>query len=243
LICEPAFKRELPVIGVSGGKLSYSDGNAFLYNKTGDITWKYEGAKHTGVGIVGCTRSATQYMSKVLHKIGLNVGHEYQGPDGSVGYHLAIIRPDGCLHQVRHPLKQISSNIAHSSWGFIGQVIDLPNTKLLGCMQYWLMWNKMCEDFCVWRYQIEQLPEVWDEFLSRIKHEPCELPSVPKDTNSHYKQADFKQYSWDDLFNEDRQIAQDILDTAKRYGYDTPEMDKVECQNLREPEKAEVASV
>jgi hypothetical protein len=165
-------------------------------------------------------------------------------PDGSVGYHLAIIRPKNCLHQVRHPLKQISSNIVHKQWGFIDQVIDLPNKKLLGCMQYWLIWNQMCEDFCVWRYQIEQLPEVWDEFCERIGHEKCELPDIPTNINSaHRNHGDFYQYTWDDLFNEDKDLAQEIVEMAKRYGYDVPEMDKTECQNLGELETAQVASV
>jgi hypothetical protein len=123
-------------------------------------------------------------------------------------------------------------------------VIDLPNKKLLGCMQYWLIWNQMCEDFCVWRYQIEQLPEVWDEFCERIGHEKCELPDIPTNINSaHRNHGDFYQYTWDDLFNEDKDLAQEIVEMAKRYGYDVPEMDKTECQNLGELETAQVASV
>jgi hypothetical protein len=237
------LKKKIPVFGRSDGKLKYSDKKAALYADDGKITWSYNGANNTGVCVVGCTRSGTQYISKILHNIGLNVGHEYQGPDGSVGYHLAIIRPDNCLHQVRNPLKQISSNVAHGSWGFIDQVIDLPNLGLLGCMQYWLMWNEICEDFCVWRYQIESLPEVWDEFLERIGHRPCELPDVPTDTNTQRKNGDFKQYTWQDLFAEDKGLTEKIVKMAKKYGYDVPEIDKAEYQNLGELETAQVASV
>jgi hypothetical protein len=234
------YRKDIPVIVRCGSKLKHGNGNAFLYNKTGDLTWRYEGKKHNGIGITGCTRSGTQYMTRVLHKLGLNVGHENMAPDGSVGYHLAIIRPKNCLHQVRHPLKQIASNITHNSWGFIDQVLDLPDKKLLGCMQYWLMWNQMCEDFCVWRYQIERLPDVWDEFLGRIGHNSCPLPEVP--TNTNKSKNLIHRLTWADLFNKDRQLAEEIRDMAVRYGY-SPEADKEESMNLGERETAQVASV
>jgi len=226
-------------INIKHEKLRYGDGNAFLLNQTGDVTWKYQ--NHNGIGIAACSRSATMYMVHLLWKLGLNVAHEQQGADGSVGYHLAVIKPDNCLHQVRHPLKQISSNVAHRSWGFADQVMDLPDFGLLSCMRYWLTWNEMCEEFCVWRYQIENLPNIWDEFLERIGKTPCPLPDVPINTNTQDKYGKFKQYTWADLFNEDRQLAEAIQDKAVQYGYDTPEMDKVEYQNLRELETAEVA--
>jgi hypothetical protein len=245
---DPKWRRDLPVYVRSNGfllgdkrELHYKDGDACLVDKDNNSIWKYCGKKHKGVGVVACIRSGTQYISRVMHKIGLNVGHERQAPDGSVGYHLMVIRPDNCFHQVRHPLKQISSNVAHNSWGFCDLIIDLPNAGLLGCMKYWYEWNLLCEEFCVWRYRIEEFPEVWDEFLERIGHEPCELPDTPTDTNK--QPGEFKQYTWDDLFNEDKGLAEDIVKMAKRYGYDVPEMDKAKYQNLGELETAQVAPV
>ena len=232
---------DIPVYIHKSGKLQYGDGDAVLLDQTGNITWRYCGKKHNGVAIASCIRSGSQYTTKVLHKIGLNVGHEYQAPDGSVGYHLVVIRPKNCLHQVRHPLGQIASNMSHHSWGFCDQVIDLSNYSLLGCMQYWLKWNQLCEEFCVWRYQIEQFPIVWNEFLDRIGHEHCILPDVPTDTNK--SKEPIHKLTWDNLFAEDRELAQEILDKANEYGYDVPEMDKTEYQNLGELETAQVASV
>ena len=231
---------DIPVYGQMGGKLKYDSNRVIVVNEQDCITWSYKGKNHHGIGIAACARSATVYMTYLLRKLGYDVGHEVWGPDGSVGYHLVVVRPDNCLHQVRHPLKQITSMLTHRSWGFCNQVIDLSNRDLLGCMEYWFKWNQICEEFCVWRYQIEQLPDVWDEFLDKIGHSHCPLPDVPTNTNSHT--AD-KQVTWNDLFNEEEALAKDIIGMANRYGYDTPEMDKVKYQNLRELETAEVASV
>ena len=229
---------DLPVFGHSGGKLCYGEGDARLLDKTGNTTWFYHGKKHKGIGIVACARSATMYMVHVLREMGYDIGHEQMGEDGSVGYHLAVIRPDNCFHQVRHPLKQIQSMVAHRSWGFCDQVLDLPNLDLLGCMIYWLKWNKLCEEFCVWRYRIEDLPDVWDEFLGRIGHKPCPLPDVPTDTNKSKNLI--HELTWADLFNENRQLAQEIRDKAEEYGY-SPARDKEDSMNLGERETAQVA--
>ena len=224
-----------------GGTLRYGDDGAYIIDDKKCITWVYKVKDHHGIGIVACARSATTYMTYLLRNLGYNVGHEKWGPDGSVGYHLVVVRPENCFHQVRDPIKQISSMMTHRSWGFCNQVIQLDNRDLKGCMQYWYLWNKLCEEFCVWRYQIEQLPIVWNEFLDRIGHEHCPIPEIPVDTNT--ATINKKSASWDDLFKEDRKLAQDIFNMAQEYGYDTPEMDKVEAQNLRELETAEVVSV
>ena len=234
---------DIPVFGHSGGKLQYGNGDAKLLDKTGNITWSYHGKDHKGIGIVACARSATMYITYLLRAMDYSVGHEQWGPDGSVGYHLVAVRPDNCFHQVRHPLKQIASMWSHRSWGFADQVVDLPDLELYGCMQYWLMWNELCEEFCVWRYQIEQLPTVWDEFLERIGHDSCEMPDVPTTTNTQNKYGNLKKVTWADLFIKDDKLAQKIVDKAVEYGYESPVKDKDFYQNLRELETAEVASV
>jgi hypothetical protein len=221
----------------------YSGDDSIIKTTNADVQWTYRGAKHRGIGIVGCARSGTVYMTNVLRELGYKIGHEVMGEDGSVGYHLAVLKPNNCLHQVRHPIKQINSMFAHKAWGWCDRLIEVPDYGLLGCMQYWLMWNAMCEDFCVWRYQIEQLPEVWDEFLVRIGHNKCELPDLPTNTNTHRRKEDYVGFSWEDLIEKDKDLTVKIMKMAKRYGYDVPEMDKAEYQNLGELETAQVASV
>lgn len=215
---------EIPVYIKTGPKIQIDGDSACIKNKTGDITWQYHGKEHKGIGIVACARSATVYMSKLLTELGYKVGHEEAGEDGSVGYHLVVIKPANCFHQVRHPLKQIASMYAHQSWGFMLDVIDLPNKGLGGCMKYWLEWNKLCEQFCVWRYKIEDLPLVWDEFCERIGHEKCDIPEISKDINSSSKKTygernRYEELTWDDLFEENVELAQEIFDKAEKYGY------------------------
>ena len=226
------MRRVLPVYGLSIGDLKVQGGNVRVKNENGDIAWAYSIKQHGKIGIAACARSATVYMTEVLRRLGYNVGHEMHGDDGSVGYHLAVVRPDGCFHQVRDPLKQISSMVAHKSWGFCQQATEITGFGLYSCMRYWLKWNKMCEEFCVWRYRIEQLPEIWDEFLERLGHEKCEMPDIPTNTNSHKEK--YIDYTWDDLFNEDRQLAQDIYNKAVEYGYSVPDMDKTEDRQVLE---------
>ncbi len=214
----------VPVYIKTGPKLTVDGSDICIKNRQGETTWSYSGKEHKGIGIAACARSGTIYMAEVLKKLGYNIGHEQMGDDGSVGYHLAVIKPDNCFHQTRHPLKQISSMLVHQSWGFMNDVIDIRGHGLLGCMEYWLKWNQLCEDFCVWQYRIEELPDIWDEFLDRIGHVKCDLPDVPINTNSstkgRYKErTDYNNLAWSDLFNENREVAYAIVNKTKEYGY------------------------
>ena len=226
----------------TGPKLNIDGDTACLKDATGNVTWKYSGNECGPIKVTGCARSGTVYTASVLRELGYSIGHEEMMSDGSVGYHLAALHPENCFHQVRHPLRQISSMVAHQSWGFMNDVVDLCGHDLFGCMQYWLKWNKLCEEFCVWRYQIEQFPEVWDEFLDKIGHERCVLPGIPTDINTHKKYQEFKKYTWADLFIRDDKLAQEIVDKAVEYGYESPAKDKDFYQNLGELETAQVAS-
>ena len=207
--------RVLPTYSNIAGTLHVQGHMAWIKNPEGEISWAYS-SKDSRINIVGCPRSGTLYTTRVLSKLGYNIGHEVGGIDGSVGYHLAVIKPKNCLHQVRHPLKQIASMITHGNWGFSNQIVKPPNMRLLGCMTLWLKLNELCEEFTVWRYQLEELPEIWDEFCERIGHEKCKLPDVPKTTNANKRT---KPITWADLFIEDEDLAQKIFDKAVQYDY------------------------
>ena len=230
------MKIEIPVITRCGPAVKVGSGGAYVKNSKGVITWSYQGQEVTGKGIyvAACARSGTVYMTKVLQKLGYDIQHEKTGSDGSVGYHLAIIKPEGCFHQVRHPLKQISSMFDHQAWGFMNQVIECHGRGLLGCMQYWLKWNELLEDFCVWRYRLEHLWGVWDEFLMRIDHQPESLPEISesqKNTREKGLACSYKkltEYNWDDLRKCDGELAQKIYDKHLEYGY-SPERDTEEA--------------
>jgi hypothetical protein len=214
-------KIPIPVIGQFKGSVHITKDGAYLKDPGGVITWSYSGKSVTGKGIfvVACARSGTVYTAKVLSALGYNIGHEITGPDGSVGYHLAIVKPKNCFHQVRNPIDQISSASTLSSWGIVEKITDIKPYTLLGRMQYWLIWNEMCEEFCVWRYRLEDLPNVWDEFLERIDHKKVPMPDIPTNVNSNREFSRYDKVTWADLFNENAVLAQKIRDKAKQYGY------------------------
>lgn len=216
----------IPVVSRTGPPLQITEDGAKVENNRGVTSWKYSDNDVTGKGIFigACARSGTVYMTEVLTKIGYKIGHEVSDIDGSVGYHLAVVKPKNCFHQVRHPLKQISSMYDHQSWGFMDQVVEIHGHGLLGCMQYWLKWNELFEEFCVWRYRLEQIQEVWPEFLRRIGHKYEELPDVPRNTNSREMSLacmnkEFHNFTWDDLYECQDVLAEKIYEKSLLYGY------------------------
>ena len=217
---------DIPVCIRTGPKVHITEDGLYTKKRNGETKWSFEASKVTGKGIfiAGAARSGTVYITNVLKALGYDIGHEKDRVDGSVGYHLAVAVPKNCLHQVRHPLKQIASMKAHQAWGFMQQVIEIHGIGLRGCMEYWLHWNEMIEAFAVWRYRLEDLPNVWDEFLRRIGHEKCEIPNVSKTDNSCYEKNiiekhRYEELTWDDLFNENKELASRILYKVKEYGY------------------------
>ena len=217
---------EIPVFSKFGPKVVRTTNGACSGSRKGKCNWSYDGRYVTGAGIfiAGAARSGTVYMTNLLKALGYEVGHEKVGQDGSVGYHLAYLEPKNCLHQVRHPLKQISSMLVHQAWGFMNSVIDIPGRGLLGCMTYWLEWNKLIEKFAIWRYRIEDLPDVWDEFLEKIGHGKCELPEVDKEGNSYangsyLEKLRYQTLTWADFYKCNRELAQEIFNKSVEYGY------------------------
>jgi hypothetical protein len=207
---------EIPTYGRFDGTVHKNKDSVYLKDKLGIIKWSYSGKDTGSIKVAACPRSGTVYMTEVLRKFGYNVGHEESGEDGSVGYHLAVVRPDNCLHQVRHPLKQIASMLAHRNWGFSGKIVKVDNYRLLGCMQLWIRMNILIEEFAVGRYQVEELPNVWDWFCEKIGHEKCDIPDVPTDTN---KDKRTEKLTWANLYECDGELAHDIYMKSLEYGY------------------------
>ena len=135
--------------------------------------------------ITGCGRSGTKYISSLLAGLGLDVPHEDLGKDGAASWPMVVdsdtapwgvgrrgLRFGVTLHQVRHPLRVIPSvtTFKQKSWDFIAQYIDCPPTDspLLRGAKYWCLWNEKAEHLAEWTYQLEQLPNHFDEFCRRI---------------------------------------------------------------------------
>lgn len=145
--------------------------------------------ERTSILITGCGRSGTKYTAALLQRLGMEVLHEKMGMDGIANWCMAV---DSCdspwgggrhnlkfktiLHQVRHPLNVIPSltTFTDRSWRFIEQYIPCPQTDpvILRAAKYWYYWNLEAERIASWRYRIEAMPEIFDEFCRRLGVEP-----------------------------------------------------------------------
>jgi hypothetical protein len=153
--------------------------------------------------ITGCGRSGTKYITFVLRRLGLDVGHERMGDDGIASWCMAVNAEsvawgvsasrysfEHVLHQVRHPLDAIASiaTFKEPSWRFICAhapiVADEP--VLLRSAKYWYHWNLEAEKIAHWRYAVEQLPEHFEEFCERLQLQPKReaLERVSHDVNT-----------------------------------------------------------
>lgn len=179
----------------------------------------------TMIIITGCGRSGTKYISKLCQSNGIDIGHEDYGTDGIVSWYLApsLTPPSGVsiLHQVRHPLKVISSmtTALDKSWNYISNFVHfgLDDSLLLKCMKYWHDWNMYVEDKANYRYRIE---DIGVEFPKLLEISGFKAPKkinykIPKNINTR-KHVD---YTKEDLEYEDKNLYSLIKDTAKRYGY------------------------
>ena len=210
---------------------------------------------HRLVLITGCARSGTTYTAKLLQEGGLRVGHERVRRSGLCSWDLAVDPEEGrwhvrrgqyqfahIFHQVRHPLKTISSVYSTedgASWNYIRsqlpQILD-TDSHLLKCAKYWYYWNLAAEKRAEWTYRLEDLADRFDEFQNRLKtNGRCftweqaiylwddlrvnrdALKCVSKETNTKGKHPEF---TWDDLEKElDSELFFNIRALAVRYGY------------------------
>jgi hypothetical protein len=191
--------------------------------------------------ITGCARSGTTFISDVLIAAGLDMPHEFMGRKGSVSWLMCVNDRNlpwgrhSCygynfttvLHQVRDPLKTIASIIyteREEAFYFFSKHISQiqpDDSKLEKAVKYWIYWNKKAESIATWRYKVEDLDLIWDEFCLRIGHDIDKevLLSIPKDAN-HRPSKPIQKLSWsflkeqlnDTLFN-------DLQSLAFNYGY------------------------
>ena len=195
-----------------------------------------EGAK---ILITGTGRSGTHFTSKVLQKLGMDMPHERMGVDGTVswkhirGGRFEVVGKgrvqevcDSCfstvLHQVRHPLKVISSmqTFGISSWTYMEKFIDLDldAPPLIKGMQGWVQWNELVEEKAVWRFQIEQIAVVFDQLCYHCGIPDQTMPAIPREGRDSRSKR-YKPISWLDLRKADLSLASQVQEKASLYGY------------------------
>jgi hypothetical protein len=165
--------------------------------------WRESSTASRKLLVTGCGRSGTRYLTFVLRRLGLDVRHEEIGRDGTASWCLAV-NPDSApwgpaataadfdnvFLQIRHPLSVIAScaSLRQESWQFISEHIECPAGEpiILRAAKYWFYWNERAEEIATWRYRIEELDDVFDEFCHRLRVEARRsvLERVPADVNT-----------------------------------------------------------
>jgi hypothetical protein len=162
--------------------------------------------------ITGCGRSGTKYITVLLKQLGMDIGHECMGKDGIASWCMTInseIVPWGpsakdynfehVFHQVRHPLLVFSSlqSFTDQSWQYIYNNIPYINTNdpdIIKYAKYWYFWNIETEKKATWRYQIEIINEISEQFCQYldIKHNLQKFELLDKNINTRYYSNIFK---------------------------------------------------
>lgn len=188
--------------------------------------------------VYGCPRSGTKFTSKVLQSWGWDVGHEEWGKDGIAAWYLAdpithltpryqehtAGREIVSIHQVRDPLRQISSNSPRIAWhwAFINEFTSLASlfkrgeNEMLLAARFWVQWNLLAE---------MQRPHY------RVRVEDIPAGRVPTNTNTGKDRlwkdgtpwiySVKRQYDWGDLkcvLPED--LLAELSDLTVKYGYE-----------------------
>lgn len=214
----------------------------------------------TTIGITGTTSAATMYIAAFLSQCGLDVGHEYMGRDGISDWKLAaelnddrlIVeydhfrilgyvkrsdnpcsgrRIDVFLHQVRHPLRVITSHARFPDdpqapiWHAISQHVPLSpaDPPLVRSMKFWLYWNEMAEEKADYTYCVEDLrrdSETFDVICALTGAQcPDGFPFVPRNTNTRRHIRPAHRVTWDDLEEASNDLVWQVTEAAVRYGY------------------------
>ena len=187
--------------------------------------------------IVAATpRSGTAYASKVFRSAGIDVGHEVYGMDGisswlhlyDIDYIPWLSKPsvaqkyDAILHQVRDPLKSVSSMMTSSkpAVDIMRSIAGDPEAKhnkseLSLIMHFWFAMNEMINGRADYWYRVEDMEESWPKILKVIGQKDRPFPLVEKNVNGR----EHAVLTWKNLRMENRFLHGQMLRKAERYGY------------------------
>lgn len=208
-------------------------------------------------------RSAQNYISRVLSTTNKQIGVGYSRADGKKFFEddvpvkdgvvsfSQIRRPDRfdvILHQVRDPLKVISSStteefgtyllIFRTVNGFPKQVKnrDYDNWEQMFKenpvipLWTWVHLNKAIDRVSSLRYRIEDIDQAYPEICRLLDIEPePKVPDIPRDFNTR----PHINYTWRDLESFDNQLCEEARKMAERYGYYTDRTCRIygECKS------------
>lgn len=191
--------------------------------------------------IIGCGRSGTKYMSKVLFASGLDIQHERMGQHGSVSWLMTPAEAESApwgpiskdyqfghiLHQVRDPVKVIQSyyNLRPwATWVWISRFvpeIEPADSTLTKCAKYWYYWNLIAEARAELTYRIEDFDADYQIVGDQIgmNFDRATISEIPKNTNT-IRDPSHRTITWQVLKAElDPELYEKVRDLALRYGY------------------------
>lgn len=194
--------------------------------------------------VIGCGRSGTTYLTKVLLASGIEIKQERMGPAGSVSW---LMTPESAqwapwgplsknftfkhiLHQVRDPVKVIQSmyNVPpRATWEWVALFIPEmkpEDSSLTKSAKYWYYWNLLAAKRADLTYRIEDFDEKYQEIGDRIgvTFDKNIIDSISKTSRSQFKPS-HRILSWSILKEElDGDLFQKIRELAIDYGY-TPD--------------------
>lgn len=192
----------------------------------------------TLIVITGCGRSGTTFSTKLLDQMGLRIGHERFKRDGVSSWFLvsqidkAPLGPSLkdlkkhkplIIHQVREPLAAISSmqSLGSPSWRFLESLIPISlqnDSKVLLAMKYYYYWNLKTEEIARNRVKVEDFGERIKDILDQHNIEYKDI-NVTLNQKSKVNTRLHSKLSWDDLYEEDRVLAEKIKILGKKYNY------------------------
>jgi hypothetical protein len=178
--------------------------------------------------IIACPRSGTTYISELFQLNNIDIKHECIGEDGisswtlvgqddespwgpSFKYTMETFKDNQVeiYHQVRHPLDVISSmtTLKNVSFKYVQKHIPIENedSQLLKCMKFWYYWNIKAETMTDKRYKLNDAKEYFG-FNNDLDN---------KKVNSR----DHKNYTFNDLYVEDKELTNKIEILMDKYGF------------------------
>jgi hypothetical protein len=164
-----------------------------------------------------------------------DVGHERLGRHGICSHALLQQHADSTtaipdeiwsdlllIHQVRHPLTQISSalQLPDMFWRWTGQYLAPPadGGELARVMQYWLTWNQWCRRNAVAGYRVEHAAEEFpDAALDALRLQRKAWRRAVADTPPTNQWSVTRDVTYADLVATDKRMAEQIREEAGRY--------------------------
>lgn len=193
--------------------------------------------------ITGTPRSATTFMASLLTSHGGRIQNDWSDPkeDGSVSWIFAFndannfgparthgLRFENVLHQVREPLKSITSMctepLVETGYArFLGRHINYsyayesPQHKIRAALQFYVEWHKFLEDLRLPLFRVEDIDAETLFLLGGIQEKYIhKARPIKKAVNSRKHRSIFR---WNELFTADPFYTRRLWDMATRYGY------------------------